>query len=82
MARVRRIYEPAWVKLKTDKRLTIAAAVHTHKHIIRMVCKEKYQDAAYKFELAEDNKQARLEYQVEGNKIKFKLIEELSPDAI
>lgn len=42
-----RQYEPIWITLKTHGRAVISAPKNKHRHIVRMVCKEKWQDKAF-----------------------------------
>lgn len=43
-----RKYQPIWLTLKTHNRVSISAPKEKHRLIIRMVCKEKWQDSEFK----------------------------------
>jgi len=46
-----RQYEPVWIKLKKDLRVSITAHRSLHKRIIKAVTKEKWLDDGYKLEI-------------------------------
>ena len=43
-----RKYQPIWLTLKTHGHVSINAPKEKHRLIIRMVCKEKWQDTEFK----------------------------------
>lgn len=47
-----RYYEPVWRKLKSNGKASITANVALHPRIVKAVTKEKYNDIAYKIEIA------------------------------
>lgn len=60
------MYQPAWAKLKSDYALTIAAHPNLHGRIFKAITKEKDLDIAYKYELSEKKKTAKLHRKTSG----------------
>ena len=68
-----RMYEPIWEALKAVQQASISAPDEYHPRIIAMVKKEKDCDTAYKLELAEKLKKAKLEITRSRGHIEFML---------
>lgn len=68
-----RTYEPAWLSLKQNLELRIAAEPAVHKRIIKAVIKEKDMDVIYKLLCDEECKRAVLSYSRQHKMIVFKL---------
>ena len=55
-----RQYEPAWLELKTEGRVVIAAHPLVHGRIFKAVKKEKDMDLVYKLQCEDDGKHPRI----------------------
>lgn len=66
-------YLPIWNKLKDKHKLSVAVPQPLHARLIKAVIKRKNEDLAYKFQLGEQGKKARLLYRVEEQVVHFKL---------
>ncbi len=66
-----RKYEPIWLTLKKHGRASINAPIEKHRLIIRMVCKEKWQDKEYKSK--EKWRMKYITYRINGTTIHFTL---------
>ena len=62
-----RKYQPAWEKLKKDKKIVIAAHRHLHARILKAIIKEKDSYTLYKLDLLEDSRRARIAHKNESN---------------
>lgn len=63
-------YRGAWETLKLKGKVVLASPSGFHRRIIRALQKQKNQDIAYKFQLAESNQRAIFVSKSEGNMIK------------
>lgn len=68
-----RAYEPIWIKLKKDKKVSLTAPPKSHKRIIKAVLKEKYNDITFRFECSQLSKRARIAHSIKGSVITFML---------
>ena len=70
-----RVYEPAWVRLKTSphETLVISADPRLHKRIYKAIAKEKHIDTGYHIELDMEGKTSKLSKVSEGNALKITL---------
>lgn len=68
-----RQYEPAWLTLKQNLELRIAAEPSVHKRIVKAVIKEKDMDVIYKLQMDEECKRAVLSYTRQHKMIVFTL---------
>ena len=66
-----RMYEPAWIALKTHKTLTLIAPKHLHKRIAKAVIQEKWKDKPFKCQ--EHWRNMWLTYKSQGDEIVFQL---------
>lgn len=66
-----RKYEPIWLTLKTHNHVSISAPKEKHPLIIRMVSKEKWQDAEFKKQ--ERWRMKYITYRICDNTIHFSL---------
>lgn len=70
-----REYEPIWIRLKQKKVAALVASPKLHRRIMKAVCKERNNDLAYKLELSESNRKAKLEFESDDKKLTIKLKE-------
>jgi hypothetical protein len=68
-----RKYYPAWVKLKRDKVIKIAAHPAFHARILKAVIKEKDMDVMYKYEMSEACRRAVISYTKNASELTIKL---------
>jgi hypothetical protein len=66
-------YSPIWNKLKQTGTCAISVPAPLHKRVIKAVIQEKYRDLAFRFHMSENNRTAKLWYEITGARITFRL---------
>jgi len=66
-----RLYEPAWITLKTHRTLTLRAPKHLHKRIAKGLIQEKWKDKS--FNQREGWRTMWLTYASQGDELVFQL---------
>lgn len=72
-----RKYQPIWETIKSSKSGTVSLAADpsSHARIIKAVRKEKCNDVGWKLLCSEQSKKYKIEEEIEGKLITFKLID-------
>lgn len=66
-------YQIIWNEVKTTGSCTVAMHPRLHSRLVRQLSVVKDRDVGYKIQIAEQSKKARIEYEIEGSRVVFRL---------